>query len=204
MRERIGDVRRAVYRRQILEAAEAEFARSGYAATKVTAIARTAGVSLATVYKSFDGGKAEIWDALHAERMAALLAAVEATSRGEPAGIDRVLAAVAAVARFLAENDGYLDLSLRAGDGWAGGAESGHGVQATVWSDGLGALAAAVESALTPAQLAGMGPRVAAGLVVSAIQVWLADWVREGRARPIEEVLEALVMRLRWLLIGPE
>ena len=69
--------RHRLYREVVLAAAEREFARVGFSAAKMAAIARAADVSLATVYKTFPG-KTEIWDELHAERMSALLALVKA------------------------------------------------------------------------------------------------------------------------------
>ena len=55
-----------LYRDLVLTAAEQEFARVGFAETKVATIAKTADLSLATVYKTFSG-KDEIWDELHAD-----------------------------------------------------------------------------------------------------------------------------------------
>jgi AcrR family transcriptional regulator len=71
----IRDARRQMYRQQILIAAEFEFAQSGFTEAKVSAIAAAADVSLATVYKNFEG-KDEIWDVLHAQRMNELVDAI--------------------------------------------------------------------------------------------------------------------------------
>jgi AcrR family transcriptional regulator len=197
----IQEARREMYRRQILGAAELEFGRTGFTDARMEAIASTAGVSLATVYKTF-AGKLDIWNALHTDRMAALLSAVEAATRTSATPFERLLAGVAAVARFLAEHEGYLDLNLRAGFGWASNAEGGQGVQRTVWSAGLDMVSAGVEAAVERGELPDIRPRVAAGMIVSALQVWLADWVSSGRDRPAEVVIDELTLRLRWLLVG--
>jgi AcrR family transcriptional regulator len=197
----IRDARREMYRQQILGAAEREFSKAGFADARMEAIAATAGVSLATVYKTF-AGKLDIWDALHTERMGALLAAVDAASGGATSPLDRLLTGVATVARFLAEHPDYLDLNLRAGFGWASGAAGGRGVQRTVWSAGLDMVAAGAAAAVTAGELPEIRPRVAAGMVVSGLQVWLADWVESGRDRPPEKVIDELTTRLRWLLTG--
>ncbi|MGN6160538.1 MAG: TetR/AcrR family transcriptional regulator, partial [Marmoricola sp.] len=86
----IESARRDMYRRQILNAAEVEFSRTGFASTKMSAIAKTADLSLATLYKNF-AGKSEIWDSLHAERMADLLARVSAESDRSATALDRIL-----------------------------------------------------------------------------------------------------------------
>jgi AcrR family transcriptional regulator len=194
--------KQGLYRRQILAAAEREFAQAGYAAVRMSAIADTASLSLATVYKTF-GGKAEIWDALHAERMTALLASVTAAAADTEPGLDRLLTSVAAVVRFLTAEPGYLDMNLRAGVNWAAEADTGRGVERTVWLAGQDMIATAIEKAIALGQIRDIRPRVAAGMVVSALQVWLSDWVRCGRDRAPEIVVEEMRQHLRWMLGGP-
>lgn len=196
----LADERRSLYRDLVLTAAEREFARVGFADAKVAAIARAADVSLATVYKTFPG-KTEIWNDLHAERMTALLARVDERVAGITSPLDRLLAGIGAVAAFLAEHDAYLELSLHASSGWLA-ASSGHGVQQTVWSSGLDTIATGIDAARAAGELADLRPRIAAGLVVSALQVWLADWVDAGRDRAPEVVVEDLVSHLRTMLTG--
>ncbi|WP_433250884.1 TetR/AcrR family transcriptional regulator [Actinomadura nitritigenes] len=197
----IRDARRRMYQRQILAAAEREFSKSGFADARMESIAAAAGVSLATVYKTFSG-KLDIWNTLHDERMRALLAEVDRATRPATSPLERLLTGVATVARFLTEHDDYLDLNLRAGSGWASGADGGRGVQRTVWSAGLDTLASGVEASIAAGELPGIRPRVAAGMIVSALQVWLDDWVRTARDRQADTVIEELTTRLRWLLTG--
>lgn len=198
----IRDARREMYRQQIIGAAEIEFGRAGFAETKVSAIAQTAGLSLATVYKTF-AGKNEIWDALHTERMRTLLASVEADTEGAESALERLLLGVASVARFLMAHQKYLEMSVQAGAAWAGGADVGRGVQATVWSAGLDMLTAGAQDALQAGELADIRPRVAAGMIVSALQVWLSDWVSAGRDRTPDAVVAEMINHLRWMLVGP-
>ena len=190
--------RRAMYRDQLLVAAEREFAQSGFADTKVTAIAKRTGVSLATVYKTFPG-KAEIWNELHAFRMNRLLAQVDAKVGAAGSALERLLAGIHAVASFLTSHDAYLELSLATGTDWLA-PSGGEGMQSTVWSDGLDTIADAVRAAQDAGELAELRPGIAAGLVVSSLQVWLADWVGDGRDRPDEEVVDELVAHLRGVL----
>lgn len=190
-----------MYRQQILGAAEREFGRAGFAEVRMESIAATAGISLATVYKTF-AGKVDIWDALHAERMRALLASVDDASRAATSPLDRLLTGVAAVARFLTEHEDYLNMNLRAGFDWAGGAEGARGVQRTVWSAGIDMIASGIEAAITAGEMPAIRPRVAAGMVVSALHVWLADWAGPARDRQADEVIDEMTIRLRWLLAG--
>ncbi|PAY24273.1 TetR family transcriptional regulator [Dietzia natronolimnaea] len=186
------------YRRQIIHAAEREFGKAGFTATPMNAIAATAGLSLATVYKSF-AGKAEIWDALHRERMDALLAEVREADTGEP-GLERLLTGLRRVFGFLAAHPAYLDMNLRAGGGWASSVEGAHGAQRTVWSSGLEVIAAGMRSAADRGELAGLDPRIAAGMAISALQVWLSEWVAAGRSGDPEALADDMTRRLRLML----
>ncbi|MDX2358893.1 TetR/AcrR family transcriptional regulator [Dietzia sp. PP-33] len=189
------------YRQQIIHAAEREFGRSGYAATPMSAIAATAGLSLATVYKSFSG-KAEIWDALHRTRMDALLEVVGEADTAEP-GLERLLGGLRSVFLFLSEHPAYLDMNLRAGGGWASSVEGAHGIQRTVWSSGLEVIAAGMQTAADQGELAGLDPRIAAGMAISALQVWLSEWVSSGRVDDPEVLVDDMTARLRLLLTSP-
>lgn len=196
----VADERQRLYRDLVLAAAEHEFARAGFADAKVAAIAKSADLSLATVYKTFPG-KGEIWNELHAERMKALLALVDERTAGIDSPLDRLVGGIAAVAEFLMAHGAYLELSLGASSGWlsAGG---NPGVQHTVWDSGLHMIAAGVEAAGAAGEIVDIRPRIAAGMVVSALQVWLADWVESGRDRHPEVVVGDLVAHLRTTLTG--
>ena len=198
----IDAARRDMYRRQILDAAEVEFGRNGFDNTKVTAIAATAGLSLATVYKHF-GGKAEIWDRLHNERMTELLDRVDAEGHGADGALDRILAGVTSVAGYLTEHPTYLDMNLWAGAGWASSDHAGIGAQRTVWSAGIDTLAGGIDNAVALEEIPPIDGVVAAGLIVSSIQVWLAAWTKEGRRTDPAPLIDAMVGRLRWTLAGP-
>lgn len=198
----IDEARRDMYRTQILGGAEIEFSKAGFANTKMSAIARTADLSLATMYKHF-AGKSEIWDALHADRMKDLLAEVEVAVPHPGSALDRILAGVGAVARYLTHHDNYLDMSLWAGTVWASTQETGHGMQRTVWSTGLDTMTAGVELAIANGEISDISPRVGAGLIVASLQVWLAEWAASGRTDDPEELIEAMSERLRWMLVRP-
>jgi AcrR family transcriptional regulator len=185
-----------LYRERVLDAAEREFARVGYADTRMPDVARLAGLSLATVYKTVVG-KAELWDELQGDRMAGLLEAAAAAMVGQH-GLDRLLAGVGATATYLAERPDYLAMSLSVGTAWA--TADGTGVQRTVWSDGLRTIEDGFASAQRTGETADLRPGVAAGLVVSALQVWLSDWLRSGRDRPTSVVAAEIVAYLRRLL----
>jgi len=197
----IAAARSDLYRQRILTAAEIEFARAGFTEARMQSIAQGADLSLATVYKTFSG-KTEIWDCLHAERMTDLLASVDAATTGA-SPLDRLLGGVAQVATYLAEHDHYLELSLKEGITWTR-TEAGVGAQRTVWTAGLESLVSGFEAALARGEITGIRPAVAAGMMVSALQVWLSDWVQSGRDRPSSEVVEEMTTYLRRMLGAPK
>ncbi|MGN0065415.1 MAG: TetR/AcrR family transcriptional regulator [Nocardioides sp.] len=198
----IEDARRSLYRSQVLAAAEAEFSRHGFAGTKMAAVAKAADLSLATVYKQFSG-KEEIWDALHADRMAELLAHVEGSgSTGTP--LERVVRGIGAVAEFLMAHPTYLDMNLWSTVGWASTPHrAATGVEASVWSSGQETIAAGIRAAVAAGEIPDVKPSVGVGMVVAILQVHLSAWVTDGRTQPPAEVVAALEERLRWVLAGP-
>ena len=183
-----------------MHAAEVEFGRAGFSATPMNAIAATAGLSLATVYKAF-AGKAEIWDALHRTRMDALLEAVRESDTGEP-GLGRLLTGLRRVFLFLSAHPAYLQMNLRAGGGWASSVEGAHGIQRTVWSSGLDLVTTGMRAAADRGELSGLDPRIAAGMAISALQVWLSAWVTGDRAGDPEVLAEDMTRRLHLLVTG--
>ncbi|CAN5421320.1 hypothetical protein BH09ACT12_BH09ACT12_21270 [soil metagenome] len=192
--------RRSLYKDLILAAAELEFAEVGFADTKVATIAKAADLSLATVYKSF-ASKNDIWNDLHAERMTALLAFVDERSGHVESPLERLLAGIAAVAEFLTDHDAYLRLSLGASSGWLGPG-GGTGVQRTVWGSGLDMIARGVRAARDAGEVTDLRPRIAAGMIVSALQVWLADWIESDRDRAPKVVVSDLIEHLTVLISG--
>ncbi|OJZ68994.1 TetR family transcriptional regulator [Mycobacterium paraffinicum] len=191
-----------MYRQRILIAAEFEFAKDGFAGAKVNAIAAAADVSLATVYKNFKG-KDEIWDVLQAQRMNELLDTVRNATAGCTTALENLLAGVRAQVTFFGNNPNFLALHIREGFSWATaivGTDAGRGSQRMNMRAGLEMLTRGVEAALAADEIAPARPSVVAGLIVSALQVWLTDWVVTDRGVPIETVADELVDHLTVLL----
>jgi len=187
-----------MYRSQVIAAAELEFARSGFAAARVSAIAHAANVSLSTLYKNFEG-KAEIWDALHDVRMEqAVAAATESAARGRTA-LDQLLLASHAIVLFFAHQTHYLEIHVKSGIGWATADDAGigPGSQERSWRTGREMLIRAAAAAAAEGQLRPLKPELIAGVIISSEQLWLTDWLKAGRDRPPSDVANELVEHLR-------
>lgn len=199
----IRQARREMYRQQIIAAAELEFARTGFDKTKVADIARTADVSVDTVYKNFEG-KNDVWDVLNRHRMDGFIAAGERAMQGLTSPLDRLLCSARAQVMFFADHPNFLELHIREGWSWAtAGLELGRGVQRDAWRMGLGIMVALAEDAIAAGEIPAMRPNVVAGLAVSALQVWLTDWVNSERNRPAQDVADELVAHLKRTLATP-
>ena len=98
---RVRDEARALYRKAILDAAEAVFAEKGVHVARVQDIAARAGLSVGAIYNYFEQ-KEDVLIALLAERVGDLVERFEAKAE-DPAGFEDGL--IARVARFL----GYTD-----------------------------------------------------------------------------------------------
>src|SRR6201998_4350360 len=183
----IRQARREMYRQQIIAAAELEFARRGFDKTKVADIARSADVSVDTVYKNF-AGKNEIWDALNEQRMDGFIAAGQSAIQGLSSPLERLLGLARAQVLFFAEHPNFLELHIKEGWSWAtAGLEQGRGLQRDVWRTGLGIVTALAEEAIGAGGVFTTRHTAVAGGRVRALQVWLADWGTGGGARPHQE-----------------
>lgn len=200
----IREARREMYRQQIVAAAELEFARTGFDKTKVADIARTADVSVDTVYKNFDG-KNDIWDALNRLRMDGFVDAGERAMVGLTSPLERLLCLARAEVLFFADHPNFLELHIREGWSWAtAGLELGRGVQRDAWRTGLNIVMALAEDAIAAGEIVAMRPSIVAGLAVSSLQVWLTDWVNSDRDRPAQDVADELVAHLQRTLTAPD
>lgn len=193
----IRDVRRDMYRQQVMAAAEVEFARAGFDKTKVSDIARTADLSLGTVYKTFDG-KDAIWNALNRQRLDEFVAYGRSATAGIASPLERVLSLARAEFVFFAEHADFLRLHLAEGLSWATAQpEVGRGSQRDTWRTGIDLLVGLAEEVVASNEARPMRPTVLAGLVISALQVWLSDWLRSGSDRSADEAAAEMVDYLR-------
>jgi hypothetical protein len=87
---------------------------------------------------------------------------------------------------------------------WAtAGVDPWRGNQRDAWQTGRGIMVALAEDVVASGETPSMRPSILAGLVVSALQVWLTDWANSGCDRPAEEVASELVEYLKRSLTIP-
>lgn len=198
----IRGARREMYRQQILTAAEYEFARTGFAETRVATIAATADVSLATLYKNF-AGKDEIWNALVEQRTNELVGLARAATVGVESPLERIILGARAQVDFFAQHPNFLRLNVKENWSWATATEAARGGQRDAWRVGIAVMVREAEAAAASGELRHLRPQIVAGLAVSALQVWLTDWVNSGVQRSPSQVADELQDYLRRLLVVP-
>jgi len=98
------EVRLSVQRRRLLEAAAAEFARSGYAEASAESISREAGMSKATFYEHFANKEECILALFDVAATEVLRAMAEGTAAGGDDPLERLRGGVRAFLEILAEH----------------------------------------------------------------------------------------------------
>ncbi|WP_068180250.1 TetR family transcriptional regulator [Mycobacterium sp. UM_CSW] len=187
-------------RSAILNSAELEFARHGYDRAKVAAVAKRAEYPLSVVYRTFPGGKIQIWNELNDDRFDELVKFVLPSAGDEMPPARRMIDSIRAAYIFMCRHPNFLELHLREGFSWATATDSGRGSQRRSWAAAVDIfvdMAAADGGAATSAHFS--ATRIAR-LAISIVQVWLYEWWHGPRDSAIEEDAERLVSFLSlWL-----
>lgn len=187
-------------RSAILSGAEQEFAQSGYDRTKVAAIAKRAGYPLAVVYRTFPGGKMQIWNELNADRFNDLVSFVLQNSRGESLPAKRMLDNIRSAYIYLCNHPNFLELHFREGFNWATASDYGRGTLRQTWTVAVDIFIEMAAADGGVAKASHFSPSQVARLAISTVQIWLHEWWHSSRETDIEEDADRLVSFLSlWL-----
>ena len=194
------------YRQLLLEAAERVFAESGYDSAKMSEIAGHAEVSLATVYRFFDG-KWELFRAVHDLRgqqmMAMAMRHVGSAQRSTP--LRAVLDGVASYVHFLADHPDYLRMHLREGGAWASGGVMRSQEQVDLWNGGIAITANLFAAAIAGGEmLAEDPPQLMVKTMIAMHQVRLAEWVEASDPVSVASLVTAVQRQLLRAFCPPE
>jgi AcrR family transcriptional regulator len=186
-RQRLRQARRALYREAIVDAAERVFATHGYDAAKVQAIAKAAGVSLATFYATFPK-KWDAYRAVQSDRLAVLMQQVGRQVLGATDAFDRVRAGLEGYLRFHMERPQFLRLQLRERVPWGTTDELRTPEQTRAWEAGLQMLIAAFEEGMAGGDFRPDDAELCARTATAMSQVRLALWEGRGMKESPEQV----------------
>ena len=191
-RERARALRERTYRDAVCEAAEQLFAEQGIEGTKVEEVAAAAGLSLATLYSVFAGGKNEVIRQIHRERLAELVRFAVDEVHSEGSAADRLRRATRSSIAFFTSHPHYLRMHLREGHAWcmpeAVAARTREGAES--FSDGVGAMIDIISSGVADGDFRTDAPRRAGKAVVMLQQLHLADWVEAGGGESPDAVFD--------------
>jgi AcrR family transcriptional regulator len=202
-RKRLADARRAIYRTTILDAAEREFAQHGYDATKVQAIARTACVSLATLYATFPK-KWDIYRALHQERLDALMQQVGARVLAARDAFARLRGGLEGYMRFHMEHPDFLRVQLKERVPWGTTDRLRSPEQTRAWEAGLQMMIAAFAEGMRSGVFVEDDPEVCARTATAMSQVRLALWVDRRMEDDKDAVARAAMLQFVRTFVRPE
>lgn len=169
-----------LYRQLILEAAQAEFADSGYDDTKIGGIAEASGLSLQTLYSVFPG-KAAIYRAIQEFGDRELHRRSIECSQAIADPLPAMLAGLRATTLYFLEQPDFLKLRLHGGFTWGAEASAaGSRVRTEAWRAALERLRGACQRCIEDGVFVDRDPKLIARLIVSMQQVELAHWLEGG------------------------
>ncbi|MBL8946362.1 MAG: TetR/AcrR family transcriptional regulator [Myxococcales bacterium] len=193
-RARLAEGRRELYRHAIVEAAEAEFAARGYDEAHVQAIAKQAGVSLATFYSVF-GGKWEAFRAVQQDRLALLMQQVGTLVFAADDPFGRLRAGLEGYLRFHIEHPSFLQMQLREHVPWGTTDELRTPEQTRAWETGLQMLTAAFREGMAAGLLFDDDPELCARTATAMSQVRLVRWMDRGMVDAADDVARAAMLQ---------
>lgn len=193
-RERVGEARREVYRQLIVDAAEGVFAEQGFAAAKMSDIAREAGVAMKTLYAAFPG-KAELYHHIHELRCQEMLAAATKPSAGT--ALNAVQEHVRATVSYFLEHPNFLRTHLREGNAWAVGPALKDQPEIGLWQKNMELGAEIVQRGIDDGVFFDEDPALMTKMTTAVFQVHLADWLDRQTAGGQPEDSTQLVARIQ-------
>lgn len=202
-RARLQRAKKALYRQAIVDAAERAFAEGGYEAAKVQAIARAAGVSLATLYGVFPK-KWDIFRAVQRDRLQALMQTVAALIEDASDPFDRLRCGIEGYLRFHMEHPTFLRLQLQERVPWGTTDELRTPEQTRTWEAGLRMMIDAFSQGMDAGLFARDDPELCARTATAMSQVRLVLWLDRGMTQSPDEVSRAAMLQFVHAFARPD
>lgn len=202
-KESVKRARAEMYRRLILEAAEAEFAAAGFEEAKMQDIAKNAGIALGTLYGVFPG-KVEIYEAIQELRGREILEYVARAVQDAGAFDAAALKGIEAYVRCLVDRLNYLRMHLREGLSWADQGTLRSRPQVDTWQRGMSLAVGLMKKGIEVGYLhSDEEPELQMKMLIAAHQVQLRDWLDRGaRASEVGRLIERMQTHFRRALLA--
>jgi AcrR family transcriptional regulator len=190
-----------LYKKLIVDAAEQEFAESGFEAARIQKVAERAQLSVGTIYGVF-ASKNELYSAVHLARGAALIARVAQVIESSDDAVRAIEQGIAAYVHFYVEHPTYLRMQLREGTIWAMPNDFGHVLEHN-FRVGIDMVAALCARGMAQGVFVESDAARMAKTITAIHQVQLAHWVESGFSEPPEQLIERLRTLFRRLYCAP-
>lgn len=198
----IGKVREGrvgLYREIIRDAGERVIARSGLARTSIEEIAREAGVSIGTLYRTFPDGKTGIYVAIQEHRGAELLEFTRqvGTKAFEQRNsvVDAILEGAAALVDYMASHPDFLRLTL--GQNWLVKNDDTTAGQMALRALGKEGLIEGIRLGIASGEIIDRDPELLARTMVALYHAHLTHWLYQPRpAADVAADLKEMISRL--------
>ncbi len=197
---RLADARARMYHELIFESAECAFGRKGYEGTTMQDIADEAGISLKTLYATYESKRELFGDIMHA-RAGAFIAATAAAMEGARDPLERIERGVAAYVAFLFEHENWLRIHLRTRVAWS--FRPADEEAAAAWQQGHDDYASALAEGIEQGVFFDGDPSEMSIMTQAIMQVQVARAVERGLTDP-SVVADAIMLQLRRLLCPRE
>lgn len=186
---------RAAYQAIILEAAEHVFTARGFAGTRMSDVARQAGVATGTLYNYFDN-KGAVFQSLMELRCREFLAQIEATYETEADPLERIRALVRFATSYMDEHAGTYAIFVELGGmseasiGRIGGDEL-----VEQYTDYVDVFERAIKAAVRAKRLKAGLPKPAdlAAMLTGAVNGVARAWIASGRSTSLASKADLIV-----------
>jgi AcrR family transcriptional regulator len=194
-RRSLKERKQELYREVILDAAEGVFANAGYDAAQVTQIAKSAGLSLTTLYRVLPS-KWEIYRAVNQRRLSQLTQQAQGIVSVGTSSLDTLLAGIRMQLNFLMNHREYTRIQLKDVASWSTVGAQRTPEQADGLRLGLQLFASLFRQAIRDGFLIDEDPEYMARMVIATQQVRLGLWMERNCELPTDEVLDGVLRQL--------
>ena len=195
--------KKQLYREVILDAAESVFAEQGYDSAQVTHIAKSAGVSLTTLYRVLPS-KWEIYRAVNQRRLDELTTQAQGIVGGGKNSLETLLAGIRMQLTFLIHHKEYTRMQLKDVASWSTLGAQRTPEQVDGLRLGLSLFASLFRRTISDGFLVDADPEFMARMVVATQQVRLGLWFERDCDASADELLSGVMTQLLRSWARPE
>jgi len=180
-----------MYRELVFECAERVFAEEGFDTATMQDLANEAGVSLKTLYATFEG-KDDIYREILEVRGKGLAEAIREIVGGEGTALDRMRRGLGRVVTYLVEHRAFFRILLQEGRAWGLDPKSAGAREA--WAEGMDAMRAVISDGIREGEMAPCDVDLMAPTVNAVLQVQLAGLLDRAGDDPDAEAMIDTIM----------